>query len=140
MLLKRKEKKIKINSFRNNVISTQISQICNGMHQCQNSNTKKKKKVHRSESQTCETDKPRSFPLRTDRSKHVNTSNVLLKKMQQLHTTLKRNRYSGFWISHRTGLQVYREYYGSQSSYISFLQEQSWKVVWSLPCCSFSTY
>lgn len=57
---------------------------------------KKKKKVHRSESQTCETDKPRSFPLRTDRSKHVNTSNVLLKKMQQLHTTLKRNRYSGF--------------------------------------------
>lgn len=41
--IKKERGKKKIISFRNNVISTQISQICNGMHQCQNSNTKKKK-------------------------------------------------------------------------------------------------
>lgn len=38
MLLKKKKKVI---SFRTNVISTQTSQICSGLHQLQNSNTEK---------------------------------------------------------------------------------------------------
>lgn len=69
-------------SFSTNVVSTLISQICNSMHELQNRN---KENAHGSRNQAYETAKPRSSPLRTDRSRYVNTSNALLQKCSCVH-------------------------------------------------------